>query len=232
MAKQLWAPWRLEYIAQADEEPGCVFCDAAAGDDAERLVVHRGEHAFVAAEQVPVRLRPSDGRLVPARRRLRRAYGRRGARGPPPRQPWSRRAGRRLLAPGLQPRLEPRPRCGRGHRRSRSPARRPPVGGRHQLHARPRGRQGAPGAPRRNPPRSSRRLAQRRILRPRRPCRRSPRRRGRSREHRLVLRRRDVDPALEQVTEEPGVVVDEERGHRADALEAAELGRERPAGGP
>ena len=36
MAKQLWAPWRLEYIAQADEQPGCVFCDAVAGDDEER----------------------------------------------------------------------------------------------------------------------------------------------------------------------------------------------------
>jgi ATP adenylyltransferase len=53
MAKQLWAPWRLEYIAQADEETGCVFCDAAAGDDAERLVVHRGEHAFVLLNKFP-----------------------------------------------------------------------------------------------------------------------------------------------------------------------------------
>ena len=31
MAKQLWAPWRLEYIKQADEQEGCVFCLAAAG---------------------------------------------------------------------------------------------------------------------------------------------------------------------------------------------------------
>ena len=40
--KQLWAPWRLEYIKSADEELGCVFCLAAEGDDEERLVVHRG----------------------------------------------------------------------------------------------------------------------------------------------------------------------------------------------
>ena len=53
MAKQLWAPWRLEYIAQADEQTGCVFCDAAAGDDEERLVVHRGEHAFVLLNKFP-----------------------------------------------------------------------------------------------------------------------------------------------------------------------------------
>jgi ATP adenylyltransferase len=53
MAKQLWAPWRLEYIAQADEQTGCVFCDAATGDDEERLVVHRGEHAFVLLNKFP-----------------------------------------------------------------------------------------------------------------------------------------------------------------------------------
>jgi ATP adenylyltransferase len=53
MTKQLWAPWRLEYIAQADEHPGCVFCDAAAGDDEERLVVHRRAHAFVLLNKFP-----------------------------------------------------------------------------------------------------------------------------------------------------------------------------------
>ena len=41
--KQLWAPWRLEYIQQADEQDGCVFCRAAEGADEETLVVHRGE---------------------------------------------------------------------------------------------------------------------------------------------------------------------------------------------
>jgi ATP adenylyltransferase len=53
MKKQLWAPWRLEYITQADEQPGCVFCDAAAGDDEERLIVHRGERAFVLLNKYP-----------------------------------------------------------------------------------------------------------------------------------------------------------------------------------
>jgi ATP adenylyltransferase len=51
--KQLWAPWRLEYIQQADEQDGCVFCLAAAGDDAETLVVHRGERAFVLLNRFP-----------------------------------------------------------------------------------------------------------------------------------------------------------------------------------
>ena len=67
--RQLWAPWRLEYIRSADEQDGCVLCRAAAAGDAEGLVVHRGEHAFVAREQVPVRVGPPDGRAVPPRGR-------------------------------------------------------------------------------------------------------------------------------------------------------------------
>ena len=52
--KQLWAPWRLEYIEAADEDTGCVFCRAAAADDDEAaLVVHRGEHAFVLVNKFP-----------------------------------------------------------------------------------------------------------------------------------------------------------------------------------
>jgi ATP adenylyltransferase len=62
MTKQLWAPWRLEYIKQADEQAGCVFCDAAAGDDEERLVVHRGELAFVLLNKFPY----SSGHLMVA----------------------------------------------------------------------------------------------------------------------------------------------------------------------
>ena len=51
--KQLWAPWRLEYIQGADEQEGCVFCRAAALDDEEGLVVHRGERAFVLVNRYP-----------------------------------------------------------------------------------------------------------------------------------------------------------------------------------
>jgi ATP adenylyltransferase len=53
MAKQLWAPWRLEYIREADDQPGCVFCLAAEGDDEERFVVHRGASAFVLLNKYP-----------------------------------------------------------------------------------------------------------------------------------------------------------------------------------
>jgi ATP adenylyltransferase len=53
VTKPLWAPWRLEYIQQADELEGCIFCLAAAGADAETLVVHRGERAFVLLNKFP-----------------------------------------------------------------------------------------------------------------------------------------------------------------------------------
>jgi ATP adenylyltransferase len=53
MTRQLWAPWRLEYIQQADELEGCVFCIAAAGADEEMLVVHRGTHAYALLNRFP-----------------------------------------------------------------------------------------------------------------------------------------------------------------------------------
>ena len=62
MTKQLWAPWRLEYIKQADEQEGCFFCLAAAGPDDEGLVVHRGERAFVLLNKFPY----SSGHLMVA----------------------------------------------------------------------------------------------------------------------------------------------------------------------
>jgi ATP adenylyltransferase len=51
--KQLWAPWRLEYIQSADEQEGCVFCSAPSLDDEAGLVVHRGEQAFVLLNRYP-----------------------------------------------------------------------------------------------------------------------------------------------------------------------------------
>jgi ATP adenylyltransferase len=62
VTKQLWAPWRLEYIKGADEQPGCVFCDAPAGDDEEKLVVRRGGRAFVLLNKFPY----SSGHLMVA----------------------------------------------------------------------------------------------------------------------------------------------------------------------
>jgi len=53
VTRQLWAPWRLEYIQGADEQQGCVFCDALASGDEDGLVVHRGDDAFVLLNKFP-----------------------------------------------------------------------------------------------------------------------------------------------------------------------------------
>jgi ATP adenylyltransferase len=53
VTKPLWAPWRLEYIEQADEQTGCIFCDAFAGPDTAGLVVRRGDHTFVLLNRFP-----------------------------------------------------------------------------------------------------------------------------------------------------------------------------------
>lgn len=49
----MWAPWRLEYVTQADELEGCVFCLAAAAGDDEALVLHRGRSAFALLNRFP-----------------------------------------------------------------------------------------------------------------------------------------------------------------------------------
>jgi ATP adenylyltransferase len=55
MPDRLWAPWRLEYIAQAGADDGCVFCAEAAGSlpEAESLVVSRGEYALALLNKFP-----------------------------------------------------------------------------------------------------------------------------------------------------------------------------------
>ena len=62
MPKPLWAPWRLEYVTQADELPGCPLCAEAGGEVEESLVVHRGETAFVLLNKYPY----SSGHLLVA----------------------------------------------------------------------------------------------------------------------------------------------------------------------
>lgn len=63
MTIRLWAPWRLEYVQEAGEQDGCVFCREAADELGERsLVVHRGETAFVLLNKFPY----SSGHLMVA----------------------------------------------------------------------------------------------------------------------------------------------------------------------
>jgi len=64
MTKPLWAPWRLEYVTQADEDRGCVFCAEAEGrlDARESLVVHRGARVLALLNKFPY----SSGHLLVA----------------------------------------------------------------------------------------------------------------------------------------------------------------------
>jgi ATP adenylyltransferase len=53
----LWSPWRMTYLRRSQEQTGgagCIFCDKPAQDrDAENLIVHRGEKAFVILNLYP-----------------------------------------------------------------------------------------------------------------------------------------------------------------------------------
>jgi ATP adenylyltransferase len=53
--KQLWAPWRMEYLKDhGKEEQGCVFCVLPAKDeDRENLIAHRAKHCFVILNRYP-----------------------------------------------------------------------------------------------------------------------------------------------------------------------------------
>jgi ATP adenylyltransferase len=55
--KPLWAPWRLEYIQQADEASGCIFCEPE-----EAMLAHSGERALVLLNRFPY----SSGHLLVA----------------------------------------------------------------------------------------------------------------------------------------------------------------------
>jgi ATP adenylyltransferase len=61
--RQLWAPWRLQYVQAAGAAEGCVFCHEAAGELGDTsLVVHRGELAVVLLNKFPY----SSGHLMVA----------------------------------------------------------------------------------------------------------------------------------------------------------------------
>jgi ATP adenylyltransferase len=51
--KQIWSPWRMEYIA-SNKEAGCIFCDMVeSDDDAAQLVLYRGQLAFLVLNKYP-----------------------------------------------------------------------------------------------------------------------------------------------------------------------------------
>lgn len=59
--EHLWSPWRMTYLQGNDTSAterrgptGCLFCDKASDDrDAENLIVHRGQNAYVILNLYP-----------------------------------------------------------------------------------------------------------------------------------------------------------------------------------
>ncbi len=53
--KNLWAPWRMAYIAPKTPQQGCIFCIQSTGEehDAEHYILHRGEHCFMMLNRYP-----------------------------------------------------------------------------------------------------------------------------------------------------------------------------------
>lgn len=54
--KHLWAPWRMTYLECKDQQAKdcCVFCVRdIEGQDAQRLILWRGQHAFVVMNKFP-----------------------------------------------------------------------------------------------------------------------------------------------------------------------------------
>ena len=53
--KQLWAPWRMEFLTDAkDQKLGCVFCTLPQeNDDRKNLILYRGEKVFIIMNKYP-----------------------------------------------------------------------------------------------------------------------------------------------------------------------------------
>jgi ATP adenylyltransferase len=52
--EQLWAPWRMELIAQGEPQKGCIFCELPKGtDDRKSLVLGRTARTFALLNKYP-----------------------------------------------------------------------------------------------------------------------------------------------------------------------------------
>src|SRR5207302_7440969 len=52
--RQLWAPWRMEYVGAEDHPQGCVLCAIGAGDSEQaRHVVEQAELTFTVLNRFP-----------------------------------------------------------------------------------------------------------------------------------------------------------------------------------
>jgi ATP adenylyltransferase len=52
--RNLWAPWRIDYILGKEKQEGCLFCaKQSSDDDEENLIVHRTDGAFTIMNKYP-----------------------------------------------------------------------------------------------------------------------------------------------------------------------------------
>lgn len=52
--KNLWAPWRVEYIKKAGKEEGCILCQKPTqDDDAANYILYRGKKNFIMLNAYP-----------------------------------------------------------------------------------------------------------------------------------------------------------------------------------
>lgn len=52
--KQLWAPWRMDFIKDSKKTDGCVFCALIKEkEDRKNLILHRAENIFVILNKYP-----------------------------------------------------------------------------------------------------------------------------------------------------------------------------------
>jgi ATP adenylyltransferase len=52
--ENLWAPWRMAYIAPKTPQQGCIFCIFPSDEnDAEHYILHRGERCFMMLNLYP-----------------------------------------------------------------------------------------------------------------------------------------------------------------------------------
>jgi ATP adenylyltransferase len=49
--KNIWAPWRIEYILQTKKEDGCIFCNAVKNNDP--LILQKGKTCFSIMNKFP-----------------------------------------------------------------------------------------------------------------------------------------------------------------------------------
>ena len=52
--ENLWAPWRMRYIENSEEENGCIFCEKPGEEnDRNNLILYRGEYGFIIMNKYP-----------------------------------------------------------------------------------------------------------------------------------------------------------------------------------